>query len=268
MKRLRQTAKVILVVIFLATVFAGFLAPASYETQFREIPNARPSPTHPLGTDELGRDLLARLLYGSRVSLLLAPAAALLATVIAAIVGGVAGYAGGYWERTALSATDLSLALPWFFLLITVRALLPLNVDPVTSVVITFALLGLLGWASSARVLCAGARTLRNSDFLLQARASGCSYGRLLFRHMLPNLKPILLAQFLVSIPIFILGEANLGMLGLGVVEPLPSWGNLLRSLENYQTVLDNPMRLAPVALMVLVVSCFQLVLPREDFSA
>ena len=114
------------------------------------------------------------------------------------------------------------LSLPWLFLLLTVRALLPLNVPPVTSIVVTFALLGLLGWAAAARVVHASVRTLRNSDFVLQARASGCGRLRLLFVHLLPNLRPILLAQFWISIPVFILTEANLGLMGLGVSEPLP----------------------------------------------
>lgn len=267
MKKLRHVAKFFLAGIFLVAIFASLISPASYDTQFREVPNAVPSRAHLLGTDELGRDLLARLLYGSRVSLLLAPAAAFLSTLLAALIGGVAGYLGGWWERLALAATDLSLSLPWFFLLITLRAVLPLNVPPETSIVITFMLLGVLGWAPAARVLCAGARELRNSEFLLQARACGTSEIRLLARHVLPKLRPVLLAQFLVSIPIFILGEANLGMLGLGVAEPLPSWGSLLRTLESYQTVQDNPLRLAPVFLLLLVFTCFQLILPQGEFS-
>lgn len=268
MKALRQAAAGLLLAIFLVTLLAGFLAPAPYAKQFRQTPNFPPSWQHPLGTDELGRDLLSRLLYGSQVSLLLAPAAALVATLIAAAVGGVAGYVGGWVERLALGATDLSLSLPWLFLLLTVRAVLPLNVSPLASVVITFALLGLLGWPASARVVCAGARTLRNSDFVLQARACGCSKLRLLIRHVLPNLKPVLYAQFLISIPVFILTEANLGMLGLGVAEPLPSWGNLLRELESYTALPGNPWRLAPLGLLALVVTCFQLVLPGEEFSS
>jgi peptide/nickel transport system permease protein len=268
MKALRQAAAGLLLAIFLATLLAGFLAPAPYAKQFRQTPNFPPSWQHPLGTDELGRDLLSRLLYGSQVSLLLAPAAALIATLIAAAVGGVAGYVGGWVERLALGATDLSLSLPWLFLLLTVRAVLPLNVSPLASVVITFALLGLLGWPASARVVCAGARTLRNSDFVLQARACGCSKLRLLIRHVLPNLKPVLYAQFLISIPVFILTEANLGMLGLGVAEPLPSWGNLLRELESYTALPGNPWRLAPLGLLALVVTCFQLILPGEEFSS
>ena len=268
MKMVRQLSAGVLVCIFMAVLLAGFLAPAPYAKQFRQAPNAPPSWQHPLGTDEIGRDTLSRLLYGSRVSLLLAPAAALLATLIAALVGGVAGYLGGWWERVALGATDLSLSLPWLFLLLTVRAMLPLNVSPMTSVVITFALLGLLGWSASARVVCAGVRGLRNSEFVLQARACGCPSWRLLLRQVLPNLKPVLCAQFWISIPIFILTEANLGILGLGVTEPLPSWGNLLRGLENWPAVRANPWKLAPLGLLLIVVSCFQLILPQEDIPA
>ena len=268
MKTLRQVAAAVLGLIFLATLFAGALAPADYAKQFRESPNASTSLQHLLGTDELGRDLFSRLLYGSRVSLLLAPAAAILATVIAALVGGVAGYVGGWLERVAMAGTDLSMSLPWLFLLLTVRAVLPLNAPPATSVVITFALLGLLGWAASARVVCAGARELRDSDFVLQAKACGSTPWRVLLRQVLPNLRPVLFAQFLISIPVFILTEANLGILGLGVSEPLPSWGSLLRGLENWSAVQANPCRLAPLLLLLVVANCFQLILPREDFVA
>lgn len=268
MKTVRLIAAGFLLAVFLVTLLAGFIAPAPYAKQFREAPNARPSWLHPLGTDELGRDALSRLLYGTRVSLLLAPAAALLATLIAALVGGAGGYLGGRWERLVLGATDIWLSLPWLFLLLTVRAMLPLNVAPMTSIVITFALLGLLGWSASARVVCAGARALRDSDFVLQGRACGYPKLRLLLKQVLPNLTPVLYAQLWVSIPIFILSEANLGILGLGVAEPMPSWGNLLRGLENWPEVMSNPWKLAPVVLLLAVVSCFQLVLPREDFSS
>ncbi|PYU77698.1 MAG: peptide ABC transporter permease, partial [Acidobacteria bacterium] len=128
MKTIRRVASGFLSIIFLATLFAGILAPAPYAKQFRESPNASPSRLHLLGTDELGRDLFSRLLYGSRVSLLMAPAAALLATIMAASVGGAAGYIGGWIERIVMTCTDLAMSLPWLFLLLTVRAILPLNV--------------------------------------------------------------------------------------------------------------------------------------------
>jgi peptide/nickel transport system permease protein len=266
MKTLRQFVLGILILVFSASLMAGFLAPAPYAQQFRDSPNARASRRFPLGTDDLGRDRLSRLLYGSRVSLLLAPAAALLSTLIAALVGGVAGYLGGWRERLIVRSIDLFLSLPWLFLLLTVRALLPLNVSPVASVTITFALLGLLGWAGPARVVRVGVRSLTGSDFVLQARACGCRGSRLLVMHVLPNLKPILQAQFWISVPVFILAEANLGLLGLGVAEPLPSWGNILRGLENYGAVRSNPWTLAPVLLLVIVMGSLQLVFPGEDY--
>jgi peptide/nickel transport system permease protein len=261
----QQIALLVLVLVALASLFAGFIAPSSYSEQFRDAISAPPSARFLLGTDDLGRDRFARLLYGTRVSLLLAPAAALLSTLLAALIGGFAGYLGGRWERYITSGIDLFLSLPWLFLLLAARALLPLNTSPITSVAITFLLLGCLGWASPARIIRAGTRTLTNADYLLQARASGVSGFRLFWRHLLPNLRPILLAQFWISVPVFILSEANLGLLGLGVSEPLPSWGVLLRELENYTAVLQNPWMLAPVALLVVVVGCLQVVLRTED---
>ena len=260
----QQIALVVLASVALASLLAGFIAP-SYAEQFRDSISAPPSARFLLGTDDLGRDRLARLLYGTRVSLLLAPAAALLSTLLAALIGGLAGYLGGRWERYVTSGIDLFLSLPWLFLLLAARALLPLNTSPITSVAITFLLLGCLGWATPARIIRAGTRTLVNADYLVQARASGISAVRLFWRHLLPNLRPILLAQFWISVPVFILSEANLGLLGLGVSEPLPSWGALLRELENYTAVLQNPWMLAPVVLLVVVVGCLQVVLRTED---
>jgi ABC-type dipeptide/oligopeptide/nickel transport system permease subunit len=199
---------------------------------------------------------------------LLAPAAALVSSLLAVIIGGGAGFVSGWVERGVMAMTDLFLSLPWLFLLITVRALLPLNVSPLTSAVITFALLGSLGWAAAARVICADSSTLRTSDVVLLARASGSSGARLFWRHILPNLKPVLYAQFWISIPVFILAEANLGMLGLGVTEPLPSWGGLLRELESFSVLSAQPWQFVPLALFIVVVACFQIALPRKEFSA
>jgi ABC-type dipeptide/oligopeptide/nickel transport system permease subunit len=119
-------------------------------------------------------------------------------------------------------------------------------------VTITFLILGCLGWAAGASVVCAGAGALRNSDFALQARALGCSEWRLLLRHLAPNLRPLLLAQFWISVPVFILAEANLGILGLGVSEPLPSWGSLLRELEAGPTA-DERRHIRAVELLELI---------------
>ena len=267
MSPLQKLAATVLCTIFVVILLATIFLSAHYARQFRDVPNAGPSTVHPLGTDALGRDSLSRLLYGTRVSLLLAPAAALLSTIIAALLGSAAGFLGGWFERMVLAVTDLSLALPWLFLLLTVRSMLPLDVPPMISVMIAFLMMGLLGWQPSVRVICAATRDIRDSDFLLLARASGCTPARLLLRHVALNLRPLFYAQFWISIPLFILTEANLSILGLGVMEPMPSWGNLLRGFEDFSALAANPWRLVPLILLVTVVMCFQLVLPSQEVT-
>lgn len=265
MKHLRIAAWACLVLVAFASAAAPWLAPSGYAFQDREAFSAPPSQQHWLGTDDLGRDRFARLLYGTRISLLLAPAASFLSTCLAVLIGGLAGYFGGLWERIAMAITDLFLSLPWLFLLIAVRALLPLDASPMTSVVVTFGVLGLLSWTSAARVLCASTGTLRNSDFLKQARAAGLSAPRIFWVHVVPNLRPVLAAQFWISIPVLILSEANLGILGLGVPEPMPSWGSLLREMEGLVSFREEPWKFLPLALLVAVVTAFQLILSEKE---
>jgi peptide/nickel transport system permease protein len=179
----------------------------------------------------------------------------LIATVLAACIGVAGGYFGGWVGSLADGLTDLFLSLPWLFALLTLRALLPLNLHPWPSVAATFLLLAGVGWASSARVVSAGVVTLRSSPAILHARASGLTEARLLWIHILPNLKPVLAAQFWILVPVFLLTEANLGALGLGVAEPLPSWGNMLAELQNYQRVAESPWILAPAIAVVLIVA-------------
>jgi peptide/nickel transport system permease protein len=266
MKSARLAAIAFLTVVGISALAPRLWTPDSYETQLREEPDAAPSARFPLGTDSLGRDRMARLLYGTRVSLALAPAASLLSCIVAALVGGLAGLTGGWMERSILAGVDVFMSLPWLFLLLTVRAVLPLNVSPLGSLSITFALLGLLSWPASARVVQAAVHTLRDSDFMLQARASGVTPWRLIWRQLIPNVMPVLLAQFWIAVPVFILAEATLGMLGLGVSEPLPSWGSMLRELEG-GNLWSQPWIAAPAILLAAVVGCFQLILPREDYS-
>ena len=264
----RRVACAVLLLVLGMSLAATWLAPAGYAKQYREAVNSPPSGQHWLGTDDIGRDRFSRVVYGTRISLLLAPAAALISTLLAALVGGVAGYLGGAWARLAMAVTDLFLSLPWLFLLITVRALMPLNVTPLFSVLVTFLMLGLLGWTSAARVLCVTTASLQQSDFVRQARASGVHGARLLWVHVMPNMKPALYAQFWISIPTFILSEANLGILGLGVSEPMPSWGSLLKELEGVVSVGEEPWKFVPLLLLVLVVTSFQIVLSKEEVAA
>lgn len=265
MTPLRTAAFILLAVIYLAALAADPLSPHPYAEQHRDAIHAAPSPTYPLGTDDMGRDRLSRLLHACRISLLLAPAAALLATLLAGITGGIAGFCGGPIDRIFQRSTDLFLSLPWLFLFLSLRALLPLNAGPAASAIVTFALLGAFGWAGPARVARAAAATLRESGYVLQAKAAGRAPARLLLIDILPNLRPILAAQFWLTVPVFVLAEANLGLLGLGVSEPLPSLGGLLRELENYQALRDRPWMLAPALTLLTVAGCLHLALGRQQ---
>jgi peptide/nickel transport system permease protein len=266
MKWARAVVMVFLTLLAAAALTSNFWEKASYDQQFRDSTDAAPSRRFPLGTDDLGRDRFSRLVYGTRVSLLLAPSAALLSCVVAALLGGLAGLAGGFTERAVLATADLFLSLPWLFLLLIVRACLPLNVSPLLSIVITFGLLGILGWAAPARVIRASVRELRNSEFVLFARAAGCTPWRLLWAHLVPNVMPVLSAQFWTAVPVYILAESTLGMLGLGVAEPLPSWGGLLRELEGGD-VTSRLWLLTPAFLLAAVTTGLQFMRPRRDLA-
>jgi peptide/nickel transport system permease protein len=263
---MRRAASIFLVIVFVAALLADFAAPYSFRTQFRDEVDAPAGRAHLLGTDALGRDRFSRLLYGARLSMLFAPAAALVSVAAALVLALLAGMGGGWWERLTLASADLSLSLPWIFVLLAARAMLPLNAGAGAAAVVTFGLLGLLGWAGPARVMAASVKRHLDSDFVLLARGGGCGTLRLALVHIAPNLLPLAAAQFLIATPTFLLAEANLGLLGLGIPEPLPSWGGLLRELESLPAVAANPWSLAPAVLLVAVVGSFHLLISADEY--
>ena len=265
---MRRAAIAVLGATLIVLLCADWIAPFPYQRQFRTDVSVAPSHQFPLGTDALGRDRLSRLIYGGRISMVLAPLAALLAVALALAAGLTAGCLGGWWERAMATAMDLCLSLPWLFLLVAVRAMLPLNAAPTASIVATFALLGLLGWAGPSRIILAAVKRHLASDFVLVARSAGCPPWRIALVKVLPNLRPVAAAQFWVTAPAFLLSEANLGLLGLGVAEPVPSWGNLLREMENLSQVARNPWMAAPLVALAIVVGCFQLAMSTGDLEA
>jgi ABC-type dipeptide/oligopeptide/nickel transport system permease subunit len=265
---MKALAAGLLIALVVVAVAGPWLVPTRYDEQFREETDAPPGGRHLLGTDELGRDRAARLLAGARVSLLLAPAASVLTIALGACFGLTAGWFGGWWDRGVSTVIDLMISVPIFLVLITVRAVLPLNVSPLTSVTITFLLLGLLGWAASARVIRGACRTHLNSDHILRALAAGCSRTRVLFVHLLPNLWPVLRTQFIVAVPGFILDEANLSLLGLGVAEPLPSLGSLLRELTQLPSSSNWLGLAAPALLLAATVGACEFLLPPKEGSS
>jgi peptide/nickel transport system permease protein len=257
----KRAAIILLLLTGITAVFAPFIAPYDYSRQFREAANARASRQFPMGTDDLGRDRFSRLLYATRVSILLAPAAALVSILIALLVSTAAG-------RILSGLTTLCLSLPWIFLFIILRAALPLNTKPIASILITFGLMGIAGWAWPARIFAASIGRMKQSGWLLQARASGISPWRIALVHLWPHLRAIAIAQFRVLIPAYILSEASLGLLGLGVAEPLPSWGSLLAELQHPGRVHDNPWILAPLVLLMLVMISLEALQPAREVPA
>jgi peptide/nickel transport system permease protein len=245
---MRKVAIGFLTLVALCALFAPAIAPYDYSRQFRDSPNAPAGGPFPMGTDDLGRDRFSRLIYATRVSILLAPAAALVSVALALPLSGFS------------SLTTLCLSLPWIFLFIIMRAMLPLNTRPFESILLTFALMGVAGWAWPARIFAASIRQIRLSGWLMQARAAGLSGWKIAAVHVWPHLRAIAGAQFRVLIPAYILSEASLGLLGLGVAEPLPSWGNLLAELQHPAAVSANPWVLAPLGLLMLVMISFELV--------
>lgn len=243
----RKLAITILAAVALCALFAPVIAPYDYSRQFRDSPRAPAGGQFLMGTDDLGRDRFSRLIYATRVSIVLAPAAALVSVALALPLCGFS------------SLTTLCLSLPWIFLFIILRALLPLNTRPLASILLTFALMGVAGWAWPARIFGASIKQIKQSGWLLQARAAGLSNPRIALVHVWPHLRAIALAQFRVLVPAYILSEASLGLLGLGVAEPLPSWGNLLAELQRPEAVRANPWVLAPLGLLMIVMICLEM---------
>lgn len=265
MRGISLAARSFLILIYVIALVAPWIAPAGYADQFRDHAGEGPSARFPLGVDDLGRDRLSRLIYGSRVSLFLAPAAAAMSVGFAFGIGLSAGLAASWLARTLELGIDLLLSLPSLFLLLIARAMLPLNTGPVFSLLLTFLMLGSLGWPAAARVVAGASRALTRSSFVLQARALGCSSPRRIAAQLLPNLRPILAAQFFVLVPVFILAEADLGILGLGVSEPLPSWGSMLAELTNPIAVWQAPWRLATPLLLLMAALSFHLAGRQEE---
>lgn len=183
-----------------------------------------PSKEHLLGTDELGRDVLSRIIWGSRVSLKVGFVAVGIAMIIGIIIGSIAGFYGGKIDSILMRFVDMMLAFPTFFLILAVIAIL----EP--SIFTIMAVIGITSWMDVARLVRAEFLTLKERDFVDAARAIGVSNARLIFRHILPNaLSPVFVAAtFGVAGAILI--ESGLSFLGLGVQPPEPSWGNILTS--------------------------------------
>jgi len=230
---------------------SAILAP-QITRQDRDRPNMAiveqaPSRDHWLGTDELGRDVFARLLYGGRVSLTVGLVAVSLYLTIGVVLGSLAGYYGGVVDSLIMRVTDVILVIPFFPLALTMAAVLG------PSVYNTMIIIGLLGWTGICRLVRGEFLTLRKRDFVEAAIAEGASDSRIIFRHILPNaMAPIVVAATL-GVAGAVLSEAALSFLGLGVQQPLPSWGNMLSAAISLKVLLLQPWLWIPPGLVIFL---------------
>ena len=220
--RLAISGLVLVTGMFAVALAAPWLAP--YDPGYINLKEVLmpPSPAHLLGTDTLGRDVLSRIIFGARVSLLVGFVAVGIATLIGMLVGSLAGYYGGWVDQLLMRLVDVMLCFPTIFLILAVIAVLGPSIWNIMAVI------GLTGWMGVARLVRAEFLSLREREFMVAARALGASDARLIWRHLLPNaLTPVMVSATL-GVAGAILVESALSFLGLGVQPPTPSWGNIL----------------------------------------
>lgn len=244
------SAAVILGMILMA-LFAPFLTPYTYE-EIRDPLNrlAFPSAQHLLGTDELGRDVFTRLLYGARTSLVVGIVPTMLSVTAGAVLGILAGFLGGWVDTVIMRLADIMLAFPSMLLAMVIMYTLG---DGILNI---FLALALVNWAGVARIVRAETLKIREMEYIEAARCIGVRSGTVMRRHILPNCIPALIVLFTLNIPSAILSESSLSFLGLGIQKPMASWGLMVNTGRQY--LYTNPiLSLAPGTAIMLVVLAF-----------
>jgi ABC-type dipeptide/oligopeptide/nickel transport system permease subunit len=226
-RTVRREPTIVVAGLLLGVVLGGVvllpgLLPYRYDQQSLDHTFQRPTVRHPLGTDQYGRDLLARLAYGGRISLLVGLATLAAEVLLGGVVGGLAGYAGGALDDWLMRVTDMMLAFPALLLALLLAAIL----GPGTTSVI--AALALAGWPAMARTVRGEILSLKEREFVAAARAQGARASRILLRHLLFNTAHLVVVRATLDIGPIILTEATLSFLGVGVQRPIPSWGVLI----------------------------------------
>ena len=212
---------------------------------------AQTSRIYLLGSDAYGRDQFSRILYGGQISLLAGLLGAGLTLFFGTLIGATAGYCGGWRDGLLMRVAELFVALPWLYLLFALRAFLPLAVSPVQAFFLIITVIGAVGWARPARLVRGVVLSAKERDFVRAARGFGATDGYLLRRHILPETSGVILTQAAILVPQFVLAEMTLSFLGLGVPEPVPSWGSLLGSLQQYSVLVSSWWMYAPALAIV-----------------
>jgi peptide/nickel transport system permease protein len=213
-----------------------------------------------LGTDALGRDIFTRLLHGARLSLTIVAVAMVISLPLALLVGCLTGFYGGSVDFVGMRLIELFLALPALYLIIALRSALPLSIEPDRIFPIMAAVIGMFGWATFARITRGLVLSLRQREFVTAAYALGASDFQIIRRHILPHLTGFVLVQASLAAPGFMLAEVTLSYLGLGVQEPLPSWGGMLASTQSVTLMTSYWWNLSPVIAIFITSAGFHLI--------
>lgn len=230
---LAMAGAVTVLILYLVAIFAPVLTPYD-PVSHGDLPEMRhqpPSREHPLGTDKFGRDVLTRMVYGSRISLTVSFLAVALSVLLGSVVGAVAGYTGGFADAVLMRIVDALMSIPRLFLLLTCIALFS------RSLLLVTVLLGATGWMGTARLVRGQILTLKNREFISAAEALGAGSRRIVLCHLIPNALTVIIVSATLRIGLIILVEASLSFLGLGVPPPTPSWGMMV--YEGREVLLD-----------------------------
>lgn len=240
---------VLLAVILAVAVFAAQIAPHDPNLQDYGVAMQGPSRSHWLGTDNFGRDILSRIMYGAQISLRLGLFGTLIGASVGSVLGAMAGFFGGWVDTLIMRLLDVQMAFPGILLAIIVIAVL--GVSEINVVIA----IGVFSIPTFARVIRGSFLVLREQDFVLAARSSGAGSIRILFRHLMPNsLSPILVLST-IRLGTAILTAASLGFLGLGVKPPAPEWGTMLSEGRNYMQLAPHIAIFPGLAILITVVA-------------
>jgi peptide/nickel transport system permease protein len=218
----------VVLLLFLVAALAQVISPYDPSSVDTGIILHPPGMKHWLGTDELGRDVLSRMIYGARISLMVGFVSIGIATIIGVVIGAISGYYGGWIDEVMMRFVDLMLTFPVFFLILAVIAILEPSITNVMIVI------GLTGWMGVARLVRAEFLSIKQRDFVFAARSLGQRDSLIIFRHILPNAMAPVLVSATLGVAGAILTESALSFLGIGVQPPTPSWGSILTEGKNY----------------------------------
>ncbi|MEJ8304953.1 oligopeptide ABC transporter permease [Saccharibacillus sacchari] len=246
-----------LIILFLMFVLC-FLGPvfSPYELNQTSVKNKNlaPSAEYWLGTDKLGRDVLLRVMLAGRISLTVGLVATAISVVIGATLGAVAGFYRRFADTLIMRIADIFLALPTLPILITLGAILSdLKIEPSKRIYFLMLIIGILGWVGLARLVRSQILTLREQEFMQATEALGLRDSRKIFRHLMPNTIPIIIVSATLGVAGAILTESALSFLGLGVVPPTPSWGNMINAANNLIDFRKRPWIWIPPGVCILV---------------